>query len=53
MGLHDQTLEQVQKSIDLALAGGVKHLSVYALTPEVGTPIYTIILTANFFPTTK
>lgn len=41
IGLHDQTKEQVQKSIDLALAGGAKHLSVYALTPEVGTPIYT------------
>jgi oxygen-independent coproporphyrinogen-3 oxidase len=31
----------VFKSIELAIAGGVKHLSVYALTPEVGTPIYT------------
>lgn len=41
IGLHDQTLEQVYKSIDLALAGDVKHISVYALTPEVGTPIYT------------
>ena len=41
IGLCDQTLEQVKKSIDLALAGGVKHISVYALTPEVGTPIYT------------
>lgn len=41
MGLHEQTLEQVKTSIDLAIAGGVKHLSVYALTPEVGTPIYT------------
>lgn len=41
MGLAGQTLEQVKKSIDLALAGGAKHLSVYALTPEVGTPIYT------------
>ena len=41
IGLHDQTLEQVKKSVDLAIAGGVKHLSVYALTPEVGTPIYT------------
>lgn len=41
IGLHDQTAEQVYKSIDLAMAGGVKHLSVYALTPEVGTPIYT------------
>jgi len=41
IGLSDQTAEQVKKSIDLAIAGGVSHLSVYALTPEVGTPIYT------------
>lgn len=41
IGLHDQTAEEVFKSIELAIAGGVKHLSVYALTPEVGTPIYT------------
>lgn len=41
IGLSNQTAEQVRKSVDLALAGGVKHISVYALTPEVGTPIYT------------
>ena len=41
IGLWDQTADQVKKSIDLALAGGVKHISLYALTPEVGTPIYT------------
>ena len=41
IGLADQTAEQVKKSIDLAIAGEVNHLSVYALTPEVGTPIYT------------
>lgn len=41
IGLHEQTAEQVKKSIDLAIAGGVKHISIYALTPEVGTPIYT------------
>ncbi len=41
IGLYDQTAEQVEKTIDLAIAGGVSHLSVYALTPEVGTPIYT------------
>ncbi|MCQ2387029.1 MAG: radical SAM family heme chaperone HemW [Clostridia bacterium] len=41
IGLHEQTLEQVKKSIDLAIAGGVSHISMYALTPEVGTPIYT------------
>ncbi len=40
LGLADQTLEQVKKSVDLCLAGGVKHISAYALTPEVGTPIY-------------
>ena len=41
IGLADQTAEQVKKTIDLALAGGVSHISVYALTPEPGTPIYT------------
>ena len=41
IGLADQTAEQVQKTVDLAIAGGVSHISVYALTPEVGTPIYT------------
>ena len=41
IGLKNQTAEQVKKTIDLALAGGVKHISMYALTPEVGTPIYT------------
>ena len=41
IGLANQTAEQVERSIDLALVGGAKHISVYALTPEVGTPIYT------------
>lgn len=41
LGLKDQTLDQVKKTCELALAGGAKHLSIYALTPEVGTPIYT------------
>jgi oxygen-independent coproporphyrinogen-3 oxidase len=41
IGLHDQTAEEVKKTIDLAIAGGVSHISTYALTPEVGTPIYT------------
>ena len=40
IGLHDQTEEQLKKTIELALAGGVEHISMYALTPEVGTPIY-------------
>ncbi len=41
IGLVGQTLEQVKKSIDLAIASGAKHISTYALTPEPGTPIYT------------
>ncbi|MBE7086774.1 MAG: radical SAM family heme chaperone HemW [Clostridiales bacterium] len=41
LGLKGQTIDQVKKSIELAICGGAKHLSVYALTPEVGTPIYT------------
>lgn len=41
IGLHDQTAEDLKKTIDLAIAGGVSHISMYALTPEVGTPIYT------------
>ena len=41
IGLKNQTKEQAIKTIDLAIAGGVSHISVYALTPEVGTPIYT------------
>ena len=41
LGLAGQSLDQVKKTIDLAVAGGVSHISAYALTPEVGTPIYT------------
>ena len=41
LGLKDQTFEKVKNTVDLALAAGVKHISAYALTPEVGTPIYT------------
>lgn len=41
LGLSGQTLEQVKKSIELAVKGGASHISMYALTPEVGTPIYT------------
>ena len=41
LGLQDQTCEQLEKTVELCIAGGVKHISAYALTPEVGTPIYT------------
>ena len=41
LGLKGQTKEDVRKSIELAAGSGAKHISMYALTPEDGTPIYT------------
>jgi len=41
LGLKNQTKEDVKKTIDLACACGSKHISMYALTVEDGTPIYT------------
>lgn len=40
IGLEGQTQEDVVKSIDFAVEGGVSHISVYALQPEEGTPMY-------------
>ncbi len=40
LGLPDQTEEEVKKSIDLAIKGGAKHISAYALKPEEGTPMF-------------
>lgn len=41
LGLKNQTKEDVRKTIELAIACGSKHISMYALTVEDGTPIYT------------
>ena len=41
LGLKGQTKEDVQKTVEIAAASGAKHISMYALTPEDGTPIYT------------
>lgn len=41
IGLHEQTYDHVKRTIDLAVVAGAKHISMYALTPEEGTPIYT------------
>lgn len=41
IGLWDQKSKDVKKTVDLAICAGVSHISLYALTPEVGTPIYT------------
>ncbi|MDE7330268.1 MAG: radical SAM family heme chaperone HemW [Clostridia bacterium] len=41
IGLKDQTVEDIYKTIETAAYSGAKHISMYALTPEDGTPIYT------------
>lgn len=41
LGLKGQTREDVKKTIELAAGSGASHISMYALTPEDGTPIYT------------
>ncbi len=41
IGLKDQTAEDVEKTIEVAASFGASHISMYALTPEDGTPIYT------------
>ncbi len=41
LGLKNQTKDDVKKTIELAHACGSKHISMYALTVEDGTPIYT------------
>ena len=41
LGLRGQTKEDVRKTIAVAVGSGAKHISMYALTPEDGTPIYT------------
>lgn len=41
LGLKGQTLDDVKKTIDFATLAGASHISMYALTVEDGTPIYT------------
>ena len=41
LGLKNQTKEDIKKTIELAAACGSNHISMYALTVEDGTPIFT------------
>ena len=41
IGLKGQTIADIEKSIFVAAESGASHISMYALTPEDGTPIYT------------
>lgn len=44
IGLKDQKIDEIKDTIDLAITNGAKHISVYALTPEEGTPMFTTYL---------
>lgn len=41
IGIKGQTRDDLAKTIAVAAGSGAKHISMYALTPEDGTPIYT------------
>ena len=41
LGLKNQTKADIQKTVELATVCGSSHISMYALTVEDGTPIYT------------
>ncbi|MDE7439298.1 MAG: radical SAM family heme chaperone HemW [Clostridia bacterium] len=41
IGLKNQTVADIGKTITVAAESGASHISMYALTPEDGTPIYT------------
>lgn len=41
IGLKNQTADDIEKTIEVAAAFGASHISMYAVTPEDGTPIYT------------
>lgn len=41
IGLRNQTVDDVVYTINFAAEAGATHISMYALTPEDGTPIYT------------
>ena len=47
LGLPNQTLESVKQTIALATSQDIKHISVYALTPEEGTPMYSRYLNGD------
>lgn len=47
IGLKGQTLSDIDAAIGLAAASGAKHISMYALTPEDGTPMYSDYLNGD------
>ena len=47
IGLKGQTFSDVEKAVRLVKDCGAKHISMYALTPEDGTPIYSDYLNGD------
>ncbi len=47
IGLPDQTEEDIKKTLDVAINSKANHISVYALTPEDGTPMYSRYLNGD------
>lgn len=47
IGLPDQDLENVKKTLLVATTCGAKHISIYALKPEEGTPMYSRYLNGD------
>ena len=47
IGLPDQSMQSILDTIDLAVECGSKHISMYALTPEEGTPMYSRYLNGD------
>lgn len=41
IGLKGQKISDIENTIETAFRSGASHISMYALTPEDGTPIYT------------
>ena len=41
IGLKGQTTQDIEQAIEVAAMYGASHISMYALTPEDGTPVYT------------
>lgn len=41
IGLKNQSIADIEKTIETAVYSGANHISMYALSPEDGTPVYT------------
>lgn len=47
IGLKGQTLADIKAAVELAAESGANHVSMYALTPEDGTPMYSDYLNGD------